>query len=223
MRPPNKWIVGNNWVGWLIWVTSLLALLEIQMNFWPEELTWSALITFVVFVVATSYGLLRFVWYLYYRWYPFTIKYQEKVHYDILRTSDIKTITTGTTEIILRIKPKRPTQFQEIHLRMVNKRQWKGDSGPKRDNIGIVSIQGEGLLGDIRIWTKPDHTNGLHGFFITSDKSPYAYCIAPEEALILTVGINSVKKWDGYLAIKAGRADGHIGYSYKELHIRENR
>jgi hypothetical protein len=221
MRPPKN--TKSNWKIWWLVLISVTFLVVRRMAFFDSNVTWADIIVYVIAFVSAGYGLFRLGGDIYYKKYPFVMKYQEKLHYeDKPKLSEKLVIGIGVTSLLLRIKPKRFTDFGEMHVRLVEKKAWMYVKCPPREKVSVVGLKAEGLLGNISTWTKDDHTNGMQGSF-TIEGSPTSYKIAPEEALLLTVTIKSDISWSGYLAVKLQRVDGHIGYSYLPLQVEDKK
>lgn len=183
------------------------------MDFWPDKLTWSILIAFAVTISGIAYGLYRFVSYILYRLCPFKIKCQKVLRYKKLEVSSSTVIQIGTSDIILRLMPRRPQLFENIHVRLVDKQKWKGVSFPTRETASVTALKAEGLIGSHKLSTKEDHTNGIEGIYEPS------FHRAPEEALILTVTISSNIVWSGFLVFRAKDRFDHQHCEYLPINI----
>jgi hypothetical protein len=216
---PLKNIKSN----WLIYYLIIIPITyEVVKHMFDPTITLGDVIVLCVTVPTLIVGVWKSFDFILYRKYPFDMRFQESLHYEYKPILSKRAyIKTGIQTLLLRIKPKRLADFEEIHIRLVDEKGWFHVPFPVREKLSVNHLQIEGLLGNISTWDKEDHTNGMHGSFVNSDGTRTSYKIAPEEALILTIAIKSDITWSGYLAVKLLREDGHIGYSYLKLEIKE--
>jgi len=166
-------------------------------------------------IPALSFGIWKGISYLVYRWHPFKMCYQQSVRYEnTLVTFDSMTIPIGKSNLVLRIRVKRPQQFDEVHIRLVNENKWFKVLYPKRHEVYVLKLKAEGLLGSSKMMTKKDSTNGMHGKYEPN------FHRAPEESLILTATILATKEWGGYLVFRAKHAYGQSRCVYLPLYIK---
>jgi len=208
--PPKK--RNSNWILW--WLILVPTAVVIGKHMFEPVITLGEVIGFAIAIPAIIIGIWKTTNYFRYRNHPFNMWYQKELKYSgKLPVTDNKVISLGETKFILRIQPKRPTVFNDIHVKLLDKKNWKS-TFPDRDEISVNDLNAEGMISSHQlVGHTEDNTNGLHAVY-----SPI-YHRAPQEALVLTVKVIANKKWSGYIVFRAKREDGHQGYVYLPLQI----
>ena len=208
MIPPRN----SNWIIW--WLILVPTAVVIGKHMFEPTITLGEIIGLTIGVPAFIFGVWKVINYLLYIWHPFKLWYQEELQWKSKQRPLMKTkkIPMGTSEFLLRIQPKRPTLFNKVHLRFVDKKNVNARS-PNKNDIQVADIwaHAEGLIGDVTN-KMDDFTNGMQGNL--SD-----YHCAPEESLFLKVKVVANKKWSGYIMFHSHRSDEHRGYAYLPVEV----
>jgi len=212
MPPKNR---NSNWILW--WLILVPTAVVIGKHMYDPVITLGEIIALGIAVPAIFIGIYKIIVYFLYRHRPFTMQYQKEHRFDRDRIIERrKTIPVGETQLLLRIQPKRPTVFEEVHLRLVDNKN-PDSNFPSRNILGITKLEGIGLLGNRLMSVQEDHTNGLQGRYETS------YHRAPEDSLFLVLTINASEGWSGYVMFKSTRFDGRRGFAYLPLQIEDTK
>ena len=174
----------------------------------------------IIVIVITLPALIILVWqgitYWSYRIRPFRMWFQEELKWKGERKlSKHRTISVGTAIILLRVQPRRPTSFNRIHLRLLDKKRLNS-LFPKREDVSITDLKlyGEGLFTDYTPHdVQLDYTNGLQENLLKD------WHCASEDSLYIEATIKANKKWSGYILFQSIRSDGHRGCEYLPLQV----
>lgn len=208
ISPKNR---GNWFLYWLIVVPITY---EVAKKMFDPTITLGDIIVLAITVPAFGIVVWRGINYWVYHRNPFVMVYQEKLPYDIRELLKSRIIPIGTSNIILRVTTKRELIFNRVHLRFTDNKNPKS-KGPSRKALSIDSLQyeAEGLLNTYR--TEQDYTNGMQTTFDD------AYRCTPEDYLYIHVRVNATRLWSGYIMFQSIKADGHRGFAYLPLQIKE--
>ncbi len=228
---------GAKWMlGWLLAVpATYLVVTYVSGDLFDPKITLGEVITIGLVLVSATVTLLGIARYPSYRRRPFRLRFSldpheyghdETTHGRDRRTAKSMKVPIGETLLLLVVRPRRETHFEEAHLRLLKKkwsfslRTWpiltREQSFPKRGHVGITRMAAMGLATvstgrSFSAWQ--DHVNGMDGAF----SKPYSR--APEDTLYLEVRVCATESWEGYLVFQSTRADGHRGYAYAKLTV----
>ncbi|MBI2831740.1 MAG: hypothetical protein HYX79_05740 [Chloroflexi bacterium] len=217
MTLSSKMATRGSCVWWIVFVTSLLAFWGTQVDFWPKELNWSTLISFVVFIAVTIYSLLKTGWVIYnhinYRKHPFKMEYQRLGKWEGKRPVFKRlNASLGEFKFQLRIQPKRPCTFKRLHVRLLDKEDVEAHFPPVSVvSLSDMSARGQGLISGFVTGLRQDDTNGIEG------NLQEEWECTPDESLFLILTIKANSAWSGFVMFQAPTSEKRRGYAYLPL------